>query len=192
VIWGKPFVKTTWAEKLDANGRPLVKPNTDPTPEGNDACPGLGGGKNWNHMAFNPQTALLYVPSSETCEKFYLGDATPHPGQLFLGSINESIPTIKSWGALRAFDARDGKLVWEFKTIRPHRGSVLTTAGDLVFTGDGQGYLIAFHARSGKVLWKMQLGAGISAPPMTYVLDGRQYLSVIAGTALFTLGLPEM
>jgi alcohol dehydrogenase (cytochrome c) len=191
VIWGKPFVKTTWADRLDANGRPLVKPNTDPTPEGNDACPGLGGGKNWNHMAFNPQTGLLYVPSSETCEKFYLGDATPHPGQLFLGSINESIPTIKPWGALRAFDARDGKLVWEFRTIRPLRGSVLTTAGDLVLVGDGHGYLIAFHARSGQVLWKLQLGAGVSAPPLTYLLEGRQYVSVLAGAALFTFGLPE-
>jgi len=191
VIWGKPFVKTTWAEKLDANGRPLVKPNTDPTPEGNDACPGLGGGKNWNHMAFNPQTNLVYVPSAETCEKFYVGDANPRPNRLFMGGTNEAIPSEKPWGALRAFDARDGKMVWEFKTIQPHRGSVLTTAGDLVFSGDGQGYLIAFQARTGKVLWKLQLGASVSAPPMTYLLDSRQYISVLAGTSLFTLTLPE-
>ena len=192
VIWGRPFVKTTWAEKLDSNGRPIVKPGTDPTQEGVEACPGLGGGKNWNHAAFNPLTGLVYVPSSEECEKFYSGDAPHQQGRLWMGSLNESIPTMKPWGALRAFDARDGKLVWEFKTIRPHRGSVLTTAGDLVFAGDGQGYLTAFHARTGAVLWKFQSGAGISAPAMTYELEGRQYIAVIAGTALFTFVLPPM
>jgi glucose dehydrogenase len=67
---------------------------------------------------------------------------------------------------------------------------VLTTGGDLVFAGDGQGYFTAFHARTGKVLWKLQTGAGISAPAMTYEMDGRQYVAVIAGTALFTFALP--
>lgn len=94
-------------------------------------------------------------------------------------------------GHAYALDARNGKLVWEFKTIRPHRGSVLTTAGDLVSAGDGQGYFTAFHARAGKVLWKLQTGAGIAAPAITYLLDGRQYVAVIAGTALFAFALPQ-
>ncbi len=190
-IWGKPFVKTTWAEKLDASGRPMVKPGTDPTPEGVEACPGLGGGKNWNHAAYNPQTGLFYVPSAEECEIFYSSDAPRMEGAQWLGSVNESVPNSKRTGALRAFDARDGRLVWEFKTIHPHRGSVLTTGGDLVFAGDGQGYLTAFHARTGKVLWNFQLGSGVSAPAMTYEMDGRQYIAVIAGTALFTFALPQ-
>ncbi|MBI3693258.1 MAG: PQQ-binding-like beta-propeller repeat protein, partial [Acidobacteria bacterium] len=189
-IWGKPFVKTTWAEKLGPDGRPIVKAGLDPTKEGVDACPGLGGGKNWNHAAFNPQTGLVYVPSAEECEKFFSGEPGRAEGRaLWMGSVNESIPAERSWGALRAFDARDGKLVWEFKTIRPHRGSVLTTGGDLVFAGDGHGYLTAFHARTGKVLWKFQTGSAVAAPPMTYEMDGKQYVAVIGGTALFTFAV---
>ena len=190
-IWGKPFVKTTWAEKLDSNGRPIVNPGTEPTAEGVKACPGLGGGKNWNHAAYNPQTGLLYVPSAEECDIFYTSDAPRLEGAQWLGSANDAVPGEKRWGALRAFDARDGKLVWEFKTIKPSRGSVLTTAGDLVFLGDGQGYLIAFQARTGKTLWRFQLGTGVSAPAMTYELDGKQYVAVLAGPALFTFALPE-
>ncbi|HYM12212.1 MAG TPA: PQQ-dependent dehydrogenase, methanol/ethanol family [Bryobacterales bacterium] len=189
-VWGHPFVKTTWAEKLDSNGNPVVKPGTDPTKDGVEACPGLGGGKNWNHAAFNPDTGLFYVPSAEECEVFFSSDAPREAGRLWMGSVNEAIPKHKATGALRAFDARDGHLVWEFKTIRPHRGSVLTTGGDLVFAGDGQGYFTAFHARTGKVLWKLEAGAGISAPAMTYEMDGRQYIAVIAGAALFTFALP--
>src|SRR5262249_28117159 len=123
------------------------------------------------HAAFNPQTGMIYVPSAEECEKFFSGDTPHQQGRLWMGSMNESIPSVKPTGALRAFDARDGKLVWEFKTIHPHRGSVLTTAGDLVFAGDGQGYLTAFHARTGKVLWKFQAGAGVSGPPLTRSAD---------------------
>ncbi len=136
-------------------------------------------------------TGLLYVPSAEECEIFYSSDAPRQEGRQWMASVSEAVPKGKKWGALRAFDARNGRLVWEFKTIHPHRGSVLTTGGELVFAGDGEGYFTAFHARTGEVLWNFQSGAGVSAPAMTYELDGRQYIAVIAGTALFTFALPR-
>ncbi len=197
IIYGFPFVHQTWAKGLDANGRPIVIPGLDPTKEGMVVCPSLGGGKNWNHMAYNPQTGLVYVPSSEGCEKFFIDDLPePEPFRMWMGSIHETSPSEPQWGALRAFDAGTGKLVWEFKMITPDRGSALTTAGDLVFLGDSQGYFAAFHARTGKVLWRMQTGAGgerrgggISAPAISYLLDGKQQVAVIAGTSLYTFQL---
>ena len=190
VIWGRPFVKTTWAEKLDDQGIPIRVPGTDATKEGAVACPQMSGGKNWNHAAFNPETNLVYVPSAEGCEIYYAIDEPREKGRLWMGGNDAAAPGSKWTGALRAFDARDGKLVWEFKTITNHRGSVLTTGGGLVFTGDGQGYLTAFGARTGKVLWYFQTGApGITAPPITYELDGRQYIAVIAGTSVYAFAL---
>jgi alcohol dehydrogenase (cytochrome c) len=197
-IYGFPFVHQTWAKGLDAKGRPIVNPGLDPTRDGMVVCPSLGGGKNWNHMAYNPETGMAYVPSAEGCEKFFIDDLPePEPMRMWMGSIHESDTATPQWGALRAFDAKTGKLAWEFKTMTPERGSALTTGGNLVFIGDSQGYFIAFDARDGKVLWKMQTGAGagrgggVSAPAITYMLDGKQQVAVIAGTSLFTFQLHE-
>ena len=166
----------------------------EPTREGKIVCPSLAGGKNWNHAAYNPQTGLLYVPSSEGCEKFFIDDLPePDPFRIWLGSAHETSAETPQWGAVRAFEAQTGKLVWQFKTLTPERGSALTTAGDLLFIGDSQGYFTAYHARTGKVLWKMNTGAagyGVSAPAITYTLDGRQQVAVIAGTSLFAFQLP--
>jgi len=132
------------------------------------------------------------VPSAEGCEIFYSTDEPKREGQLWMGGDDAAAPNSKWYGALRAFNARDGNLAWEFTTMAPHSGSVLTTGGDLVFAGDGQGYLTAFHARTGKVLWNFQTGSvAISAPPITYELDGRQYIAVLAGASMFSFALRE-
>jgi alcohol dehydrogenase (cytochrome c) len=197
-VYGVPFVKQTWAKGLDANGRPILVPDMEPTKEGRPVCPGLGGGKNWNHMAFSPQTAMVYVPSKESCDLFFVEDIRePVPFNMWMAGTTESDPALPGSGALRAFDAATGKLVWEHKMLEPQSGSALTTGGDLVFLGDGFGYLIAFDARSGKVLWKFQTGAGargrggISAPAITYMVDGKQHVGVIAGTSFFSFKLPD-
>ncbi len=197
-IYGFPFVHQTWAQGLDANGRPIKVPGLDPTKEGQEVCPSLGGGKNWNHAAYNPETGMMYVPASEGCEIFYISEIeVPEPPRMWMGSIHERATDYPQTGSMQAIDAATGKKVWEFKTIAGMRGSVLTTGGDLVFYGDGFGYLMAFHARTGKVLWKMNTGAGIgrvggiSAPPMTYLLDGKQHINVFAGGAMFDFTLME-
>src|SRR3984893_403250 len=121
-IYGIPFVRQTWAKGLDANGRPIVVPGMDPTREGKIVCPSLAGGKNWNHAAYNPQTGLLYVPSSEGCEKFFIDDLPePDPFRIWLGSAHETSAETPQWGAVRAFEAGTGKLVWEFRTLTPER-----------------------------------------------------------------------
>jgi alcohol dehydrogenase (cytochrome c) len=193
-LYGVPYVHQTWAKGLDADGRPILVPGMDPTREGKIVCPSLAGGKNWNHAAYNPGTGLLYVPSSEGCEKFIIDDKLPEPDPLrvWLGSSHETSAETPQSGAVRAFDARDGKLVWEFKTLSPEHGSALTTAGDLLFIGDTQGYFTAFDARSGRVLWKLNTGAagyGVSAPAITYMLDGKQQFAVVAGTSLYAFQL---
>jgi quinohemoprotein ethanol dehydrogenase len=147
-IYGFPYVHQTWAKGLDANGRPIVVPGLDPTPEGMEVCPSLGGGKNWNHAAYSPDTGLIYVPASEGCEIFYLGEhVEPEPFRMWMGGIHERSPSYPPSGAMIAFDAATGKKVWEQKAISRMGGSTLTTAGDLVFYGDGFGYLIAYQPR---------------------------------------------
>jgi|SRR5579884_278044 len=197
-IYGFPYVHQTWAKGLDQNGRPIVVPGMEPTKEGKVVCPSLGGGKNWNHAAYNPQTGLMYVPSAEGCEKFFIDDLPePEPFRMWMGSIHETIGTTPQWGAVRAYDVRTGKLAWEFKTITPERGSALTTGGNLLFIGDSQGYFTAFDATNGKVLWKINTGSGsgrgggVSAPAITYMLDGKQQIAVIAGQSLFAFQLLE-
>ena len=89
-----------------------------------------------------------------------------------------------------ALDPATGKTKWRFDMERTPSGGVLATAGGLVFVGDNFGYLIAFDARTGKVLWKFQTGAAISAPPVTYTVDGKQYIAMAAGSAMMTFALP--
>jgi alcohol dehydrogenase (cytochrome c) len=200
-LQGFPFVHQTWARGLDANGRPLVIPGMEPTENGQETCPSMGGGKNWNHIAYNPETGLVYVPVGEGCDIFFTRKIEePEPFVAWFGSVSERSPANPHTGALRAYDPANGKMAWEYKTIVPLRGSALTTAGDLVFIGDTFGFFSAFHARNGKVLWKMNTGAdasnlgnivrGVVGPPVTYLLDGRQHVAIIAGGTMYDFALP--
>jgi len=94
------------------------------------------------------------------------------------------------WGALRAIDPDTGKIKWEWKHPSPTWSGVLSTAGGLVFTGDAEGNFIALDAATGKPLWHFQAGASVYSSPMAYAIDGKEYVAVAAGSALFTFGLP--
>jgi len=93
-------------------------------------------------------------------------------------------------GALRALDATTGDIKWEFHHPSPTWSGVLSTAGGLVFSGDAEGNFIAFDARSGQPLWHFQTGGGAIAAPMSFAVDGKQYIEIAMGSALYTFGLP--
>ena len=95
-----------------------------------------------------------------------------------------------SYGAVRAWEATTGKLKWEFKLLTPPMAGLLSTAGGLVFGGAEEGNFFALDAETGKPLWDLQLGAAIRANPMSFAIDGKQYVAIAAGSALFVLGLP--
>lgn len=190
-LLGKPFARVTWAKEIGADGRPVVLPGSDPTPEGNYVCPGLAGGTNWMSPSYNPQTGFFYVAVREQCDLFYTAPQKYREGQLFFGSLFHARPGEKDWGAVRALDPRTGQMKWEFKYYSAPWAGTLSTAGGLVFAADLEGYLIALDAETGKSLWNFYTGSSIAASPMTYAVDGKQHVVIPSGSALFSFTLPD-
>jgi alcohol dehydrogenase (cytochrome c) len=187
----KPFVKVTWAEGIGSDGRPVLMPDAVPTAKGRSACPGITGATNYMSPSYDPQTELFYVAAREQCDIVTSQSEQFVPGHFYLGSGNERVPGEKDWGALRAIDPRSGEMKWEFKYYSAPWGGALSTAGGLVFAGDSDGNLIALDAKTGKNLWHFQTGSGIFASPMTYSLDGKQYIVIPSGAALLAFALPD-
>lgn len=182
LLTAKPYTKVTWAKEIGADGRPVLVPGQDPTEEGNVSCPGLGGGHNWQPTSYSPQTGLHYFGSTDGCHIYYRTQYEYKEGQWYqLSTVGED-PGSTSTGSVIAVDPVTGKTRWRFEMLRAPSGGFLSTAGGLVFTGDGDGYLIAFDAASGKVLWKFQTGGRIAAGPVTYRFRGKQYVAVAAGS----------
>lgn len=153
-----------------------------PTPEGVRVAPGALGGSNWTPVAFNAESGLVYVAASHSPTRYAVHEiaATADKPALRYSSL-EPIDE-PNWGTLSAISTREqGRIRWQHKTAQPMVGGVLATAGGLVFTGEGSGFLSAFDADSGALLWQFQCGAGVNAPPVSYAVDGVQYIAVAAG-----------
>jgi len=191
LISATSYAKVTWSTSKDAAGRPVPDKNGAPTPEGNRVCPGAAGSTNWMSPTYDPQTKLFYVTAREQCDIFATAPQPYEAGHAYYGSAyfpnDEAQPF---WGALRALDPATGKVKWEWKHTSPTWAGVLSTAGGLVFTGDAEGNVIALDAASGKVLWHFQCGSSVYSSPMSFAVDGKQYVAVAAGSALFAFGLP--
>jgi len=189
-----PFVKkVTWATGIDLKtGRPNFIPENrpgDPTAaiDGNKgkvvfAAPSFLGGKNQMPMAYSPDTKLFYVPTNEWGMDIWNEPITYKKGAAYLGA-GFTIKTLNDdyIGSLRAIDPKTGKIAWEVKNNAPLWGGVLTTAGNLVFWGTPEGLLKAANAKTGKVVWEFQTGSGVVAPPITWMQNGEQYVSVVSG-----------
>ena len=189
-LMGKPFAKQTWAKGLDAKGRPIVIPNTDPTPEGNFVCPDQSGATNWASPSWDPQTNLFYLAVRESCALYTSITKVPRPGDPYTGTGQQEEPG-RFPGAIRAIDPQTGEVKWSFDL---HLGSVgagvLATAGGVVFAAAKDGNLIALDARTGAELWHYQTGAEINASPISYSVDGKQYIAIATDSTLFTFALP--
>jgi alcohol dehydrogenase (cytochrome c) len=185
------YAKVSWSTTKDAIGRPVPDKSASPTPEGNRVCPGAFGATNWMSPTYDPQTRLFYVTAREQCDIFSTAPQSYDAGHAYYGSAyfpnDEAQPF---WGALRALDPATGKPKWEWKHNSTSWAGVLSTAGGLVFTGDAEGNVIALDAASGKALWHFQCGSSVFAAPMSFAVDGKQYVAVAAGSALYAFGLP--
>ncbi|MGD8789899.1 MAG: PQQ-binding-like beta-propeller repeat protein, partial [Burkholderiales bacterium] len=155
---------------------------TLPTPQGARMLPGANGGVEWNPMAVNEKLRLAYAANLHQPMTYHV-QAAEYPGgdKLWLGGAFKVIPGEKQWGRLAAVNVDSGKIAWQADTEQPLMGGVLATAGNLVFTGEGNGSFNAYDARNGKQLWSFQAGAGVNAPPVSYMVDGTQYIAVAAG-----------
>ena len=191
-LLARPYTQVTWAKEIDANGRPILVPNTDPTAEGNRVCPSGTGGTNWHSPSYSPRTRLFYFFSNEQCDTFMSDEKLEppyQPGRLFIGSAFYPQPDEKTETAVRAVDPKTGTIRWEFRQFADAWAGVFSTAGGLVFSGDGQGNFIALDAETGKDLWHMQLGAPIHTAAISYSIDGRQQVAITAGDAVFAFAL---
>ena len=153
-----------------------------PTPQGARMLPGANGGVEWSPMAFNPGTRLAYALNLHQPMTYHV-EAANYPGgsKLWLGGAFKTIASEKQWGRLSAVNVDTGKVAWKYDTEQPLIGGALATAGGLVFFGEGNGWFKALDAKSGKLLWQYNAGAGVNAPPVSYSVNGKQYVAVAAG-----------
>ena len=148
-----------------------------------DVCPNLLGGKNWMPMSYDPKNGLVYIPTLNLCMDMEGVQEEYKRGQFYLG-VNFDLGKVGPGGHLggvKAWDPVKQKEVWFNKDPLPYTGGVTSTAGGVLFHGDVKGWFKALDEKTGKVLWQFNAGSGISAPPMTYVLDGKQYVAVVTG-----------
>jgi alcohol dehydrogenase (cytochrome c) len=199
-LLGKPFVKVTWMNGFDEKGRPIrvQSPADGPVL----VYPDNQGGTNWYSPSFSPRTGLFYIPTwAETSSTnttrtdryvegspYIGGGATHDVPALTAGRTNQRSPQA-GYGAITAVDPQTGAIRWQFKMTDVTDSGVLSTASDLVFAGGREGHFYAFDAKTGAVLWKAMIGGQIANGPVTYAVDGRQYVSVAGGNAMFTFAL---
>lgn len=193
-LLGQPFVqKLTWAKGIAPDGRPELIPGNDPTPEGVRTCPSVEGATNWFSTAYHPGTNLFYVMALEACSIYTKSDAWWEPGKSFYGGGTRRVPGEQRKKVLRAIDPASGKIVWEYE--QDGRGitwgGVLSTAGGLVFLGDDSGTFTAVDAKTGKRLWQFSANQLWKASPMTYALDGKQYVAIAGGPNIIVFALVE-
>ncbi len=182
-LYAQPFVRVTWAQGFTPAGRPIVNPAALPTYEGVTVCPGAAGGKEWNAMSYSPPTGLVYVPAIENCAVFSNYGVQARGRNLPPRPSGFRYLPGQAYGKMMALRAATGEKVWEVRTRTPLGGGVLSTAGGLVFTGDAEGNFAAHDASDGRVLWSFQTGSGLRAAPISFQLDGRQYIAIASGMA---------
>ncbi len=205
---GNPFVKVNWASGLDDSGRPIQTPQ----PPGAPTWPGNQGGTNWYSPSYSPRTGLFYVSAWEDYATIFGGVPVQYQeGRQFGGGANKpygpvpgapGVPTLRrgpinTWtetagrGAVIALDPRTGEQKWKFQMTDVSDSGLLTTASDLLFTGGREGYFQVLDARTGALLWSTNLGGQIVNGPITYQVDGEQYVAAIAGHNLVAFGLRD-
>jgi len=191
-IVSKPFVPLNWSKGIDAKGQPIPDPQRQPTVDGNLLTINGGGGTNWMPPSYSPQTGLFYVNANFGYSLTYLTDTSEHPE-----GYGGSIRGLWSQHVLEAIDHRTGDVKWShgYTTADAMAGGgqggpgILTTAGDLLFSGDYNGNLIAFKASNGDILWHFPMGRSLQNGPETFMLDGKQYLVAGGGDTLFAFRL---
>jgi alcohol dehydrogenase (cytochrome c) len=192
----KAFVKQTWAAGFDSAGVPIQRPEGHPTREGALIFPNVHGGTNWWSPSYDPASNTIYVPTMEGADIYIKGPAIALPDGGYLGGVvgaqDPEIGGQPTWTAVRALDASTGQLRWEYRFPPRHpsivMGGLLSTDGGLVFGGD-EALFVGLDARQGRELWRFNVGNDIAAAPITYLVDGRQYITVAAGITILTFAL---
>jgi alcohol dehydrogenase (cytochrome c) len=205
-----PIARQNWNAGFDKAGRPIRTPNSAASTEGTLIYPGNQGATNWFSPSYSPRTGLFYVNVWENTHHIFARTTQPYtegatytqgrlttnyPGRGIAAGMRAAAqrPNLRmeeeNYGTVRAFDPQTGAWKWEYKMSDLTDAGILTTASDVLFTGGREGYFFALDARTGSLLWKIQLGGPIQNGPMTYSVNGRQYVAVSASNSLFVFGL---
>ncbi|HEV8331009.1 MAG TPA: PQQ-binding-like beta-propeller repeat protein [Steroidobacteraceae bacterium] len=192
-VWGKPFVKQTWAASLGPDGRPVRLAGAEPSPAGTVVYPSAAGATNWWSPAYDVQKDVFYVPFMERGGIFYLGrEAEPEPAKVYLLGSSSGLSGEPYYTGIKAFRGSDGTVLWEHRNAERNDGAetggLLATAGGIVF-GSDLDRIFAIDAASGQELWGFASGGRVAAPPMSYSVDGKQYVAVCAGTLVIAFAL---
>ena len=189
-LHGKAFAHQTWATGLDDDGHPIVKPGSDPTPEGTYTCPDAQGATNFAAPSYDPKAGLFFVAVREACATYSSRTREPVPGAGYTGTGQRLDEIVGAPGGIRALDPATGNTRWNFPIQDGSSAAgVLATAGGVVFASGADGNLIALESTSGKFLWQYQTGERIKSSPISYAVDGKQYIALSSGSVLFSFAL---
>ena len=191
VLLGEPFVgNVTWARGIGVDGRPLLADGNEPTREGQRTCPAVAGATNWTSTAFSPATNLFYLFAEESCAVYTKNDEWWQAGKSFYGGVTRRVPPATGTGkVLKALDLQTGKTAWEIPVGGSILGSgLMATASGLIFYGADDGFMAA-DASTGKRLWQFNTNQNWKAGPMTYAVDGVQYVASAGGSNIFAFSL---
>jgi alcohol dehydrogenase (cytochrome c) len=184
-----PFVTVNWATHVDLEtGKPVEAANNEKRPQLNkwarNVCPNLIGGKNWSPMSYSKQTGLVYLPAFNMCMDIANREEEYTPGKFYLASefdLGKAGATGSNLGEFIAWDPVAKKKAWSIEEENMWASGAMSTAGGLVFYGNINGIFKAVDAKTGKVLWQFRVGTGITQSAVTYSIDGKQYIAVVAG-----------
>ncbi len=190
LLLAKPFItKSTWASGFTKEGKPILLPNSEPSAEGNLACP--DSGTNWMSASYNPLLKLFFFSASDTCGMFRSIPAPFEMGFRFFNGTISGVPGGRR--SIRALDIQTGSTVWDYTQTLGGRGAAgtLSTNGGLVFIGEDSGLFTALDGKTGKPLWHFPANQSIRASPMTYMVGGKQYVSIAGPAGFMAFGLPD-
>lgn len=189
-----PFAHQTWATEILANGRPVKDPSATPSKHGTLVFPNYNGATNWWASSLDLQNKRIYVPVLERGEYFYKHYVGYEAHEYYDGGSTRLDPQDRHEKFIRALDVMSGELIWEKPLAATQHGlamaGTLSTGGNLVFTGDATDF-IAIDADKGEEIWRVNLGGKIGAAPVTYAVDGKQYVSIVADRTLYTFSLRD-
>lgn len=183
--------RLNWATGIDAQGRPIFT-NVQPSASGTLTCPGDAGATNWFSPSWNESTGLFYFMELDECTVNIVMPEKFAEGKTFYATGSRQEPHGQSRKLLVAFDQKTGKIVWNYPQAGDGQswGGVMSTAAGLVFFADDVGFFEAVDGKSGKSLWHFNTGQSFHASPMSYAVDGRQYVAIASGSDLFSFALP--
>ncbi len=193
LVLGKPYMNQTWNGGFHADGTPILLPGWMASPEGSTVSPGMVGGTDWNNPSYDPTQSRLYVTITTGGLTGFRSAPEPYePGRGYMGGRPFFVANQEHHGEMIAIDTETGNRVWTYRLYRESMAAgAMATSGGLVFLATGDGNLIALNSESGEPLWHFHAADAIASAPISYAVDGKQFVAIAAGNTLYSFALPD-